>query len=521
MNIFFRVDVSPIIGTGHLSRCLNLAQELSDRGEKCTFIVRDIEDTFARKVISLGFELLILESSQSVIREFKLEEKINEYSYWLKVTQSTDANETIEKIKSHDADWMIIDHYALDVEWEQIVAPHVKQIMVIDDLANRKHLCEILLDHSLTNNLESRYDKLLIKDSVKLLGPNFALLHKDFYNLRSHSKSIKNKLRRIFIYFGGFDNNGLTVQVLKDLENHFPKMLDIDIVFNGSEEDLNYIQTLALENNKIKLHTNLNSLAPLMKEADIAIGAAGITTWERCAVGLPSIVFSVAENQEHIAQEMQKRNFIVYLGKVSEYKETSLINAFSKFYKNPELLNAWSKRCSDFFTTNGVKFVADLLTLDANSNISLRAANLADEAYLLNLRNDPVVRANSINPEPISKTHHNKWYSETLQDNKCLIFIAETDTHLPVGYFRFQLNESRWFISYALNNYARNKNISFKILKKSIDEFFIVVREVNLYAYIKSDNIASLRILTKCGFSEFEKVGNEVILQLEQNIFKS
>ena len=142
--IAFRVDSSTQIASGHLMRCLTLAEKLNCK-EKIIFISRDLPGNISNLILKKGFKLTLLNNED-------LDVSLKGYEKWLTVRQEQDAKETIEAIKNLNLELLIVDSYAIDVKWEKMLRPSVKKIMVIDDLANRKHDCDILLDQNFDLN---------------------------------------------------------------------------------------------------------------------------------------------------------------------------------------------------------------------------------------------------------------------------------------------------------------------------------------------------------------------------------
>jgi len=172
MLIFIRVDSSKEIGSGHVIRCLTFAECLRELGANVQFITRDHIGNLNSHIKKKGFKLNVLPNNKTSIKK-------NKYENMLGVSNSVDAKETIEIINNYSAEWMIVDHYALDFIWESEISPFVNKIMVIDDLANRKHNCDVILDQNYTNN-KKRYKDLLIVNTIKFIGPKYSILRKDF-----------------------------------------------------------------------------------------------------------------------------------------------------------------------------------------------------------------------------------------------------------------------------------------------------------------------------------------------------
>ena len=356
MYFIFRADSSIDIGTGHIMRCITLANALKAMGHECTFICKQHSGNINSLIIENDFELHELEIAEfqdSVI--FRPNMVQPKYYAWIGSSLDHDAKLTNKILEKRAPDWIVVDHYALDVSWHKKVRGNTKNIMVIDDLANRHHDCEILVDQNLGADREV-YMKLVPSHCNLFLGPKYALLRPEFRILRGASLFNKRlgKLRRILINFGGGDNLNLTEKVLKSLSRiKLPKNLQIDVIVGPQVIlDANISSFKDVFFGQIKISQNVKNMGEAMMNADLAISAGGSTSWERCALGLPSMIFSVAENQKKITEN------IVASGAGVALNELSLLNGefeilLQKFFSKDVLLS-YSKAASNVTDGSGV-----------------------------------------------------------------------------------------------------------------------------------------------------------------------
>lgn len=346
MNIVFRTDASLTIGSGHVMRCLTLALFLREKGCDCKFVSRQHEGNLIHKVSSHGFEVCLMNNSY-------IEPSTQEN--W-----QNDALQTIESINSEPVDWLIVDHYELDKSWESALRPFVRQIFVIDDLADRKHDCDLLLDQNIVSNYEKRYQTLVSDSCITLLGPRFALLQESFLQLIPDTVPRVGRIKKILIFFGGSDRynlTGLTIEAFQRLDRNDIK-LEVVIDFSSRHIDLLRNQIDGYEG--ITLHNTLPSLAPLMKQADLAIGAAGTTSWERCCLGLPALIVTIAENQKSVATELDRLGLAQYIGHYDSVSCESLSFAIDACLQS-KMFEGWSRACMDSVDGMGTSRVCDLL----------------------------------------------------------------------------------------------------------------------------------------------------------------
>ena len=210
-RIIFRTDSSLQIATGHVMRCLTLAKILQERGRDVLFICRDLKGNITERIKERGFDVKILPKPHKKLNHNSLDQ----YLEWLGVDLMCDANQTKEILcKLGKNNILIIDHYAINYLWENEVKNYIKKIIVIDDLANREHNCDIIIDQNLYDNYQNRYDNLVQDDCKKFLGPDYAILREEFFQLQPR---VRNDIKNILIFFGGVDSDNLTLAAIKSV----------------------------------------------------------------------------------------------------------------------------------------------------------------------------------------------------------------------------------------------------------------------------------------------------------------
>jgi len=388
MNIAIRTDASARIGLGHLARCRTLAAALREQGATVHFICRAHPGHQIDALRAEGYRVTALPAPP-------LREAADaDYAAWLGVTQAQDAAETLAAIKAQPAtnnqqpttnhkqqttNHLIIDHYALDTTWEQHLRPAVHRILVIDDLANRPHDCDLLLDQNFAADAEARYADLLPSQAQCLLGPRYALLRPEYAQarqrlprctrgqpnnteiMRAQSEPVQSEpvqsdhaelrspastmiqpvtadptpVRRVLIFFGGTDPDNLSGRALQALSHPTLTQLHIDLVIGANNPHRDQLAALAKARGNTRLHPPRPHLADLMAQADLAIGAGGATTWERCCLGLPSLVVSIAENQRPACEALAAAGVIDYPGCKDTVSVERLSCALKALLNNP------------------------------------------------------------------------------------------------------------------------------------------------------------------------------------------
>lgn len=327
MKVAIRVDSSTAIGSGHLMRCLTLAERMhKEKNAEVHFISRDLDGNLHGKIRDAGFVL-------HVLPRHPLDERLTGYAAWLTVPQDVDAEETKEVLQSiGTVDCLVVDSYALDIVWERNIRPFTDEIFVIDDLANRVHDCDFLLDQNFYLDKEARYVGLVPTDCKLLLGPRYALLREEFYEARKHLRKRDDILRNILVFYGGSDLTNETMKALHALQvfHETQPEITVDVIVGGSNPHQQEIKAFCEAPDVKKwicYHLQVDNMAEYMVRADLMLGAGGATTWERCFLELPAIVTAVADNQVRIAENCATAGYITYLGCAAEIEESQIISA--------------------------------------------------------------------------------------------------------------------------------------------------------------------------------------------------
>ena len=335
-----RVDSSKVIGSGHLMRCLTLAERMREDGWKVHFICRDLPGNLSALVERQGFFLHLLPRHRH-------DASLEGYAAWLTVPQEVDAEETSEVLQGLPAvGRLVTDSYALDREWERRLRPLAREIFVIDDLANRPHDCDTLLDQNFYRTMEKRYIGLVPPTCRLLLGPRHALLRQEFYEARKTLRRRDGKLRRILVFYGGSDQTCETEKAIAALLQMKLPGVDVDVVVGGSNPRQEPIRSICDEHEFLHYHLQVSNMAELMASADLALGAGGTTTWERCFLGLPAIVTAIAENQFEICRDCAEAGLIYYLGKWDEVSEADIVRTV-QIFTDSRKLRSFQQICRD------------------------------------------------------------------------------------------------------------------------------------------------------------------------------
>jgi UDP-2,4-diacetamido-2,4,6-trideoxy-beta-L-altropyranose hydrolase len=287
--------------------------------------------------------------------------------HWSGIDWKVDVKNTLAVLDGMSKlSWLIADHYALDVRWEEQMRAFTGKIMIIDDLADRPHDCDLLLDQNLYDNLERRYDGLVPNYCVRLLGPRHALLRPEFAAARRTLRHRDGRVRRILIFFGGSDLPYETAKALDAIRLMNRSEIAVDVVVGASNPKGDQIREICQRTPNTYFHRQVENMAELMALADLAIGAGGTTTWERCCLGLPTLVLVLADNQREAAEAMSTEGAIRNVGWHADVTSTGLAEVLRMALASPDYLTAMSERSLAIMggpeVPSGVESISDRLT---------------------------------------------------------------------------------------------------------------------------------------------------------------
>lgn len=344
-KILFRADASITLGNGHIMRCLALASEFKAHGAECVFICKELTGNAIEFIRSHGFDVYSLPSEG------------NQIGGGDTLNEDSDALQSINYLKSWFPDLVIVDHYSLGHIWEHKINHYCRNLMVIDDLANRFHECVILLDQGLMRKKED-YSNLVPESCHLLVGQHYSMLRHEFSQLRPYSlkRRIAPKLKNILVTMGGTDQPNATGCVLEGLiQSKLPTDCLITIIMGSNapwiDKIKHHAQQLPYET---KVLINASNMATLMAESDLAIGAVGGTAWERCCLGLPTLMVILADNQKEGAFALESCGAAKLLG-TPEIVSKRLPTILDELIETPLLLSEMSLSARKITDGHGIQ----------------------------------------------------------------------------------------------------------------------------------------------------------------------
>lgn len=477
-------------------RCLTLANALKKVGAQIRFVSRELPFPFRDILAAKEMELILLDGNKSASSTDELA-----HSHWLGISQEQDASDSVIALSDKNWDWLIVDHYALDKRWESLLRHTTKKIMVIDDIADRQHDCDLLLDQNFYADMNSRYNDKVPAHCQLLLGPKYALLRDEFRQLHKQVKTRSGPAKKIFVFFGGVDADnytGLAIEILSEIDI---SDLHVDVVIGDLHPCREEIKSACTQHGFV-CHVQTDRMAELMARADLAIGAGGSATWERCYCGLPTLVVSMAENQTEMAKHCAREGIIYYLGSVPSVPRNLIRSAIETFSHSNEARLSMSRNGKSLVDVKGCDRVISKMFPEL---ISLKKATISDSGNIFAWRNDPSTRKHVFNSKPISLETHNNWFKSSIKDPNRHLLIGEQFDQL-IGLFRIDVVDDFAWISVYLVPGLYGHGVGTQLAAAGCSWVRGNLNAVkSLRAEIMPKNVPSLRMLLGCGFVEHHR----------------
>ena len=476
-KVLFRVDSSINLGGGHLSRCLEIAKLLKQRKIESFFLSKDLAGNLNEWIKFEKFKLLIIKENY-----ISIEEEIKDIEKLLK---------PFSPFK-----YLIIDNYSIDEVWENEIKKLIPKIVVIDDLANRNHKCDFLIDQNYISNHEDRYKNLVPKETIQLLSSKYAIIKDKIRKNKSLCTPNFKIPSKLFICFGAIDTRGYTLATLRALTKISHKFELISIftsIKNTSLKDITYQSSLITN---CKIYTDNNLLPDLLSSSDIAIGAGGTMSWERAFLGIPSLVFGIADNQTKVLEALIKNGIVIGESSSKFPDDEKIKNWLEVIISNPKLLEGLSERSRKIIDGYGCDRICEELFPE---EIKFRYAIDKDSKNIFEWRNLPKIRKISKKKDKIDFYDHQKWFKNCLHNPNSILLIAESGQS-AIGVIRFDLEDKEAEIS--IYKIPSNKKI-LGLVNKSTSWFFENYPEIEtITANIIPNNVKSCEAFFSAGYKQ-------------------
>jgi UDP-2,4-diacetamido-2,4,6-trideoxy-beta-L-altropyranose hydrolase len=483
-TLLVRADANQAMGTGHVMRCLALAQAWQDTGGQAIFAMA--------------------ESSPSLRKRLR-GESITITQVCAPSGTDKDARATIALASQHAAGWVAVDGYQFGAEYQRALKDNGFKVLFLDDHGHADHYyADLVLNQNIS--AEEKLYENRDPGTHCLLGTKYCLLRREFTSWRHWKREIGPVGHRVLITMGGSDPEEFTRRAIAALDAIEDERLEAIVVVGGSNVRSSQLKTCCAASNKITLRRDVTNMAELMTWADVAISAAGTTSWELCLLGLPSILIDLAENQTRLAQELDRRGCAIHLGNAECVSSDVLARQLSRLLPAQELRRSMSSLSGQLVDGEGASRVVSALR---GAVLRLRSACENDCHLLWEWANDEQVRAASFSASPIPWTTHLAWFAEKLGQDGSHILIAEIEGGTPVGQVRFDRRPDRDYeIAVSLCGERRGQGLAVPLIRQALESFSASSTDARIHAFVKPENSASLKAFAGSGF---ERIGLDSI----------
>jgi UDP-2,4-diacetamido-2,4,6-trideoxy-beta-L-altropyranose hydrolase len=478
MNLLLRADASVAIGTGHVMRCLALAQAWQDAGGQVGFVMAETTPAIQARLVTESCEVVSVSHAAGV---------------------ADDASQTIALARERKSDWIVVDGYQFTADYQRALKAAGCKVLFLDDYGHAQHY---FVDFVLNQNVCASADSYLHKEPQTrlLLGPKYCLLRREFAASQNWKREVSSVCRRVLVLTGGSDPENLTARVIEALAIARLDHVETTVAIGGSNPHFAMLQELAAKSGqKIAVQRDILNMAEPMALADVAISAAGSTCWELCLMGLPALLVDVADNQTELARELDRRGCAIRVGDRSVSAE-KVADQLKRLVGSHELRQSLSQHSRELVDGNGAMRVVSVLR--GGEGMRLRRARVDDMRLLWEWANDPDVRAASFSPDPIPWETHIAWFEEKFRQSGSIILIAEGEDAIPLGQIRFDSRaDGEWEVDVSVAKSMRRRGMASQIIRLGVQTLMKEGGSVRVHAFVKSENVASAKAFERAAFA--------------------
>jgi UDP-2,4-diacetamido-2,4,6-trideoxy-beta-L-altropyranose hydrolase len=487
-TLLIRADASPAMGTGHVMRCLALAQAWQEAGGQVVFAMAESTEAVRGRLESELCTVAPIASSPA---------------------SGSDIQQTVAIAQDRNCEWIVVDGYQFSGDYQRGLKASGAKVLFLDDYGHaRDYSADIVLNQSVA--AASSFYSNRSKNTRLVLGPRYALVRREFAPWRDWRRTIPPVCRRLLVTMGGSDEHNVTATAVQALCLMGAEGLETVLLVGGSNPHVNDLQhQVAHSGLKIEFRTNVCNVGEFMAEADVAISAAGSTCWELCLLALPSLLVDIADNQTAVAREMHKRECAIHIGDRT-VKPQALAQALHSLLSDVEHRRLLSENSRALVDGRGAARVVSILR--GSGILQLRAVREDDCRLLWEWANDPEVRAASFSSDPIPWETHLSWFHATLAESRSTaakrrLFVAEDEEGLAVGQIRFELRaDAGWDVGISLSSRTRGRGLASELIGTGVRELMKHDGSSRIHAYVKPDNVPSVKSFER---ARFEKLGVE------------
>jgi len=475
--LIVRADAGTKIGTGHLMRCLALAQAWKDAGHKVVFITACQNENLLRRLHEEGFDTRPLTDPHP---------------------DSGDWTYTKDVLAAHPGAWVVLDGYHFDEVYQQQVKEIGHRLLAIDDMAHLKHY---YADIILNQNLHAEQLQYSCEPYARLLlGTRYVLLRREFLVWKDWKREVPEIARRVLVTLGGADPENHTLKVIQALDKVEVTSLEATVIIGASNPHAEELEAGARQSRiHIQLVRDASNMPELVAWADVAIASAGTTCWELAWMGVPAALLTLADNQRRVAEELSRVGAATSLGRAHRVETPELLGKLVTFLNDNDGRAAIAEHAKALVDGEGV---SRLLMLLKGEELRLRRVREQDCRLLWEWANDPEVRESSFSPAPITWEEHVRWFTARLNDPHCFHFIGVDENDLPLGQVRFDLQGDEAEIDVSVDRQRRGQRYGSSLIEIGAEEMLLCTRARLIHGYVKPQNEASIRAFTRAGFRD-------------------
>lgn len=486
MHLIFRADASPRIGSGHIMRCLALAQAWQDGGSPEHRRPEHRAVRFAMAGESRSLEARLSAEDMTVER------------LTAAPGSAEDADRTASLARDLGAEWVVVDGYHFGADYQQRLKAAGLRVLLIDDEGDSGHYSADLV---LNQNISAREDLYADREPCTglLLGTRHALLQRHFLAYRDWQRTIPDRAAHLLVTLGGADADNVTLKVLRALGELAASELVVTVVVGGGNPHAQALRRqIADFPIPVTLRFDVSDMPDLMASADMAIAAGGITAWELAFMGLPSLSVVLAENQKANVEGLARAGVTEDLGEHETLSTSAIVERLSGLLASPQGRRAMSERGRELVDGHGARRVVEQLD---GPVLSLREAQSADCRMVWEWFNDPVVRASSFSSDPIAWEEHLAWFDACLRDPAGVFYIVLDAEGQAVGQIRFKIEDGGEAVAaVSLAGSSRGKGLGSRAIALATERVLARDDLREVYAYIKPENSASVLAFERAGY---------------------
>ncbi|WP_084568720.1 UDP-2,4-diacetamido-2,4,6-trideoxy-beta-L-altropyranose hydrolase [Chloroflexus sp. Y-396-1] len=475
--LLIRTDASVQIGTGHLMRCLALAQAWQDAGGQAVFLMAIKAPALESRLQSEGMEIVHLSVQSGSI---------------------DDAIQTSYYAHQVGADWIVVDGYHFGTDYQRIIKNQKCRLLLIDDLGSFEYCYADLI---LNQNVYAHEELYRNREPYTqlLLGTRYALLRREFLKWRGWKREIPDVARKVLVTMGGSDPDNVTLKVIQALQQVDLDGLEAIVVVGGSNPHYEELQSAVQDaRSSIRLESNVTNMPELMAWADVAISGGGSTSWELAFMGVPTLTLILASNQRSIAEHLDTMGVVVNLGWYIDVSSMKMAQILTQLLRDPKTRAKMSQCGRQLVDGEGA---ARVLMDIRDDKLRLRRVREDDCRLLWEWANEKETRASSFSSDPIPWDKHVQWFTRKLLEPNCFFFIAVNRENAPIGQVRFDIDtDGEAEISINIDKDKRGLGYGTLLISKAVNEVFRLTHIRSVHAFIKPNNEASIRAFERAGF---------------------